>query len=123
MRAPIAALALLAACPVGDDDDSAANSWAPTIDESFPAPSTQTLPQDGSLEFAARGGDVDSLDLQFAWTLDGAFQAGGSSDDGTFDTAYTLSWDEDWSGARVEVGFEVDDGEFVESLTWPVDVE
>ena len=38
MKAVLAGLVLMGACWVGDDDDSAANSWAPTIESSLKAP-------------------------------------------------------------------------------------
>jgi len=123
MKAVLAGLVLMGACWVGDDDDSAANSWAPTIESSFPASTTQELSIDGSLRFAAAGMDVDSLHLDYAWLVDGALEAGGSSEDGVFDTSWDLLWTAKRSGERIQVAFEVDDGDFVETLTWPVDVE
>ncbi len=119
---PLAAV-LLSGCSLLLDPGTGDNTIAPRIDSSFPEPGTQELPQGGTLLFSAEGEDDDSLELEWAWEVDGSARVLGESDDGGFDTSFDLAWLAEWSGATVDVRFVVDDGEFSAELIWPVNVE
>ena len=96
---------------------------APRITSSFPDSGQQVLVAGGSLTFSAAGEDADSLELDWAWRLDGEVEVFGSSDDGTFEVEWTLSWDEELSGSDRDVTFEVSDGSYSAELFWPLDVD
>ncbi len=119
---PVAAV-LLSGCSLLLDPGTSDNTIAPRIDSSFPEPGTQDLLQGGTLLFSAEGEDDDSLDLEWAWEVDGSARVLGESDDGAFDTSFDLAWLAEWSGATVDVRFVVDDGELSAELIWPVNVE
>ena len=114
----------LAGCGIAfDDDDSGGGGAAPRIESSFPGSAVQVLATDGVIDFAAAGSDEDSLVLDFSWRVDDAYQAGGSSVDGSFDVAWTLPWSAELSGASVDVEFRVTDGALETRRLWAVDVE
>jgi hypothetical protein len=111
---------LLGGCPYSDGGDTV-GGLAPRITASFPEPGEQVLVEDGSLTFSAEGEDADSLELDWAWLLDDEVEVFGSSDDGSFDVEWTLFWDQELSGADLDITFEVTDGSYSTDLFWPVD--
>ena len=115
----------LSGCPLiyGDDDDSGMDGNAPRIVSSFPGPSVQELLRDESIVFSARGSDADSLDLDWAFSLEAEFTAGGTVSDGAFDVSWTMTFDEAFAGQSVDVVFSVDDGGLVTERVWAVELE
>ena len=119
----LASVLALAGCPYSyDDDDSAGGGIAPIIDSSFPSAAVQTLNPGESIEFSARGEDPDSIDLDWQFTLDGSFEAGGEANGGTFDVSWTLEHRTELGDASVNVEFVVADGVQSTSRLWAVDV-
>jgi hypothetical protein len=114
----------LSGCPLiyGDDDDSATGGLAPRIESSLPGPAVQQLVRGEEIVFSARGSDDDSLDLTWSFTLEQDFVAGGDVDDGLFDVAWTMEFDELLAGEAVQVRFAVSDGRLVTERLWAVEL-
>lgn len=107
----------------GDDDDSATGGEAPRIESSFPGPSVQVLLRGEDLAFSARGSDSDSLELDWTFTLEDGFVAGGTVDDGQFDVSWTMTFEESLAGQSVDVVFAVADGGLITERAWAVELE
>lgn len=119
-RVPLLLLALLGACGVFGDDDSAVEGVAPRVLGSSPATGEVRVPACGDATFTARGEDEDSLVLTWSWWLDGSLQATGDVDDGAFDTTWALPWDVADGGREGEVHFRVADDSAETEVYWPI---
>ena len=110
---------------IGGTYDGADSDFSspPRVDFASPGTETQSLPEAASITFSAEGTDADSLELDWQWELGGALQAFGGSEDGSFETSWTLNWDPSLSGQYTEVRFAVYDATHGTELFWPVQVD
>lgn len=107
-------------CEFVVDDPQQGSEVSPRVLGSSPATGEVEVPACGSATFTARGEDEDSLHLDWGWTLDEVLQAGGTAEDGAFDTTWELPWSEDRADSFVEVRFFVSDGSLDAEVYWPV---